>query len=184
MVSQEDVQNVLRTINDPEMPINIVDLGIVKEVRLEPVSSEESNSRMRVAVDLLPTFVGCPALPIIDEEIRRKVGALAGVSTVEVEFHYDPLWTAERISEAGREALRQIGVTVPGDSHPTAPLCPFCGSAEVHLESSFGPTRCRMIYYCPACRNSFEHMKKVDGATSLVARSRTREPVRNPGEQS
>jgi ring-1,2-phenylacetyl-CoA epoxidase subunit PaaD len=161
MVSEEDVRAVLRTINDPEMPINIVDLGIVKEVRLEPVAGEKNRSGMYVSVDLLPTFVGCPALPVIEEEVRRKVGALAGVSNVDVQFHYDPLWTAERISEAGREALRQIGVTVPWDGGPAAPSCPFCGSAKAQLESSFGTTRCRMIYYCPECRNSFEHMKQL-----------------------
>jgi ring-1,2-phenylacetyl-CoA epoxidase subunit PaaD len=168
MVSQEDVQSVLRTINDPEMPINIVDLGLVKDVRLQPVASEASDSGLCVSVDLLPTFVGCPALPMIEDEVRRKVGGLAGVCKVVVQFHYDPPWTAERISESGREALRQIGITVPGDHGPSAPSCPFCGSVDVHLESSFGPTRCRMIYYCPACRNSFEHIKQVGGRTLAV----------------
>ena len=161
MVNHDDVQRVLRTINDPEMPINIVDLGIVKEVRIEPSCSVGSSQGMQVSVTLLPTFVGCPALPVIEEEIRRKVGVLAGVDTVAVHFHFDPPWTVDRISSAGREALRQIGVTVPGEKGSTAPLCPFCGSAEVQLESPFGPARCRMIYYCPTCRNSFEHLKKV-----------------------
>jgi ring-1,2-phenylacetyl-CoA epoxidase subunit PaaD len=161
MVSQEEVRQVLRTINDPEMPINIVDLGIVKEVCLEPASSEASGLGTVVAVALLPTFVGCPALPMIAAEVQQKVGALSGVARVDVDFHYDPPWTPSRISEGGREALRQIGVTVPGEEMPDAPLCPFCGSTEARLESTFGPTRCRMIYYCPACRNSFEHMKQV-----------------------
>jgi ring-1,2-phenylacetyl-CoA epoxidase subunit PaaD len=78
---------------------------------------------------------------------------------------FDPPWSVDRISERGRESLRQIGVTVPGQAESAAPHCPFCGSDEVLLESAFGPTRCRMIYYCSACRNPFEHMKRIGSPT-------------------
>jgi ring-1,2-phenylacetyl-CoA epoxidase subunit PaaD len=166
MVSRDAVLEVLRTINDPEMPISIVDLGIVEAVRIEQHPSTEANQAARVSIDLLPTFVGCPALHAIEEEIRRKVGALGDVSEVAVRIRYDPAWTVDRISAAGREALKQIGVTVPRHEDRTgvpdsSPQCPFCGSSSVRLESPFGPTRCRMIYYCEACQNPFEHLKKV-----------------------
>ena len=54
----------------------------------------------------------------------------------------------------------------PGSRGAVAPCtsvlkCPFCGSDRTRLESAFGPTKCRMIYYCDACRNTFEHMKRV-----------------------
>ncbi len=52
---------------------------------------------------------------------------------------------------------REGGVEIRTSAVP----CPFCGSRSTYLDSMFGPTRCRMIYYCDACRNSFEHMKKV-----------------------
>ncbi len=165
MVTREAVLDVLRTINDPEMPISISDLGIVESVRVE--SAGEEGAGTRVVIDLLPTFVGCPALPVLEEEIRRKVCALTGVAEVKVQFLFDPPWTVDRISAAGREALKQIGVTVP-EQEPAKSKCPFCGSSSVQLESSFGPTRCRMIYYCEACRNPFEHMKRVDGKPSLL----------------
>jgi ring-1,2-phenylacetyl-CoA epoxidase subunit PaaD len=152
MVSKEAVLEVLRGINDPEMPISIVDLGIVEDVRIDKAS---------VSIDLLPTFVGCPALHVIDEEVRRRVGALSGVSHVEVHFRFEPPWTVARISAAGREALKSFGVTVPGETEASSPPCPFCGSSAVRLESPFGPTRCRAIYYCSSCKSSFEHMKKV-----------------------
>jgi ring-1,2-phenylacetyl-CoA epoxidase subunit PaaD len=166
MVSREAVLDVLRTINDPEMPINIVDLGIVEEMRIEP-SAEGEDATARIEISILPTFVGCPALPVIEAEIRKKVGALDSVKQVAVQMRFDPPWTVGRISAAGREALRQIGVTVPlasgrQETQPPKPHCPFCGSSTVTLESSFGPTRCRMIYYCESCRNPFEHLKKLD----------------------
>jgi ring-1,2-phenylacetyl-CoA epoxidase subunit PaaD len=157
MATEAEVRNVLRTVNDPEMPISIVDLGMVAGVRLEENSS-------RVCIDLLPTFVGCPALGLIQEEVVNRLRTLPGVHQVEVCFRYDPPWSVDRISESGREALRQIGVTVPeplGSGEPNEPRCPFCGSDNVQRESPFGPTRCRMIYHCDACRNSFEHMKRL-----------------------
>ncbi len=202
MVIVETIWDVLRTIDDPEMPISIVDLGIVENVQIEEsgeaterrsdggseseaaCSSERVLGLVQIQIEILPTFVGCPALPMIEAEIRQKVGALPGVSGIAVRFVNDPPWTVDRISEPGREALRAHGVTVPerggvcgpasteNQSHaPVVPLtlsganaavpCPFCESSATHLDSAFGPTRCRMIYYCEACKNSFEHLKRV-----------------------
>jgi ring-1,2-phenylacetyl-CoA epoxidase subunit PaaD len=168
MVNKEAVLEVLRTINDPEMPISIVDLGIVDKVEIQaPASGFSSAPRIEhspgatVIIDLLPTFVGCPALHAIEDEVRRRISALAGVAQTIVHFRFDPPWTVDRISPSGREALRQFGVTVPAQEQSGTPQCPFCGSSEVHLESPFGPTRCRMIYYCDSCRNSFEHMRRA-----------------------
>ena len=165
MVSKGAVFDVLHRINDPEMPINIVDLGIVEDVRIETGTASTGSSGATVAIDLLPTFIGCPALQAIEEEVRRRVGALPGVAQVAVHFRCDPPWTVDRISEAGREALATFGLTVPSPKAPEAgdpaPRCPFCGSSDVNLESPFGPTRCRMIYHCSSCRNSFEHLKRV-----------------------
>jgi len=174
----DQIQSVLRDIQDPEMPISIIDLGIIDGV-------EESNGA--VTIRLLPTFVGCPALDMLTRDIAEKTGALAGVSGVNVQIIHDPPWTPERISDAGREQLRRFGVTVPqrGGTEKCAsepsigglgsaggaafvPLgmttkvaCPFCGADRTRLENVFGPTRCRMIYYCDACRNPFEHMKPL-----------------------
>ena len=155
MVKRDMVIDVLRTIDDPEMPISIVDLGIVERVDLDGG---------RVTITLLPTFVGCLALPAIEEAARKKVGELPGVEQVSVRFVFDPPWTAERLSPAGRERLRKFGITSP-QSDEGAIRCPFCGSADVRLESPFGPTRCRMIYHCQTCRNPFEHLKHLSAAS-------------------
>ena len=173
MVTHKDIMAVLLTIPDPEMPISIVDLGLIEDVQIE-------NDRVSIAV--LPTFVGCPALSMIADDITRKVGQLDDVENVEVNFIYDPPWTVDRISETGRQSLKTHGVTVPEPGSGTTKLnvpghhpggggsvelktsalpCPFCDSRDTKLESQFGPTRCRMMYYCNACKNTFEHMKKV-----------------------
>lgn len=165
--------DVLRTIPDPEMPISIVDLGLVEAVRI----SQNGHSAANIEVDLLPTFIGCPALDMIAGDVRAKVGALPGVHDIKVNWLFDPRWSVDRITPAGRASLQAHGVTVPehgahldvpGHDSPhsvtlqtSAIPCPYCGSRSTYLDSPFGPTRCRMIYYCEACRNSFEHMKKV-----------------------
>ena len=171
MIALDTIMDVLRTIPDPEMPISIVDLGLVQDVRIE-----DDGGAARVTIDILPTFVGCPALEMIAADITDKVGRLEGVAETDVRFVYDPPWSVDRISDEGRASLKEHGVTVPdsGSSLPvpghrggavelrvSAVSCPFCGSDQTTLESRFGPTRCRMIYYCQACRNSFEHMKRV-----------------------
>ncbi len=156
---EQRIWEVLSAIDDPEMPISIVDLGIVERVEVE---------RGRARISITPTFTGCPALQMIDEQILESVGALPEIDEVKIEHVFDPPWRADRISEAGRERLRQHGVTVP--EHKTAQLntarqelvrCPFCNSKNTRLDSPFGPTRCRMIYYCLACHNTFEHIKTV-----------------------
>lgn len=197
-MNTEDVQAALATVLDPEMPINIVDLGIVTGVRIggeaaarEDVvgaaSIQNPKSKIQnqevgatdVEVTITPTFVGCPALDVLREEIEWKLRTL-GAARVRVTFVNDPPWSVERISDAGREALRRHGVTVPQRGSlqrsgqtgsplvaltvagsPTIADCPYCGSSDTRMESPFGPTRCRMIYYCSACRNQFEHMKPV-----------------------
>jgi ring-1,2-phenylacetyl-CoA epoxidase subunit PaaD len=174
VVTYGDVLEALRGIDDPEMPISIVDLGIVEKVELDPAPEGA-----RVRVDVLPTFVGCPALPVIENEIRRGVGALAGVVAVDVRFTYSPAWSVDRITPAGRESLRRFGLTVPaaeGEGAGPAPVCPFCGSAAVRQESAFGPTRCRTIWYCDACHNPFEHLKRLAPGALELSLDRLRGP--------
>ena len=167
ILTYDDIMHELAQIDDPEMPISIVDLGIVEDVAID-------EDRHSVEVTILPTFVGCPALDMIRDDIVKRLGALEDISRVSVNFVHNPPWSPDRISENGRAQLREHGVTVPALHQPQSPhiqlttsavtervACPFCESKSTHLDSPFGPTRCRTIYYCEACRNSFEHMKRV-----------------------
>lgn len=163
-----EIHEVLAGIQDPEMPISIVDLGLVDDVRVDEGA---------VTVRILPTFVGCPALDMLRQEITQKAASVRGVRRVHVQFVHDPPWSPDRISDAGRAQLREVGVSVPvrrdgcgSIASPAVPValglgasvaCPYCGAETTDLQNIFGPTRCRMIYYCNACKNQFEHMKMV-----------------------
>ncbi|MBI4259143.1 MAG: phenylacetate-CoA oxygenase subunit PaaJ [Actinobacteria bacterium] len=155
----------LSGVHDPEIPpLPITDLGIVERVTVEDDA---------VHVALLPTFSGCPALDVIAEDVEAAVRAVAGRRPVTVRFVHSPPWTSDRITPAGREALRSYGLTPPGEGGsapafvPLAALsgargtsaCPFCGSDDTVLESAFGPTLCRSTHFCRSCRNPFEAFK-------------------------
>jgi ring-1,2-phenylacetyl-CoA epoxidase subunit PaaD len=163
-----EVWRALSEVHDPEIPpLPITDLGIVERVE---VADEE------VRVDLVPTFAGCPALDVIREEAEAAVRAAAPGRDVRVAFVLTSPWTSDRITPEGREALRRYGLTPPGEGGyrpPVIPLgelhrrepqgpgavCPYCGSTQTVLESSFGPTLCRSTHFCRACRNPFEAFK-------------------------
>ena len=143
------VRAALAEVPDPELPVlSVVDLGIVHRVEVDA-------DGIRVAI--LPTFVGCPALDIIRDRIATRLEAF-GVP-VRVDTTFEVPWTSERISPSGRRALAAVGIAPP--SEPDAVRCPFCASGSVVLDSAFGPTQCRSLYYCRACRQPFEALKAV-----------------------
>jgi ring-1,2-phenylacetyl-CoA epoxidase subunit PaaD len=124
-----------------------------------------------VEVDLLPTFIGCPAKDIIGRDAELAVREVAGDRQVRVRFTYRPAWTTDRITAAGKAALRQFGISPHwdrGGGPVVVPLmkpgsgvrCPYCGSTQTLLESAFGATPCRAQHFCSACRNPFEGFKE------------------------
>jgi ring-1,2-phenylacetyl-CoA epoxidase subunit PaaD len=161
VLAPEDVWRVLAGIPDPEIPvISIVDLGVVAGVRVEGG---------RVEVDFTPTFMGCPALDTMRVQMEHAIRELGAEPDVRVVL--DDSWSTDRISPAGRDKLRAAGFAPPaprGAGHPTlvqlerGPFrCPWCGSTETRLENVFGPTPCRSLRYCAACRQPFEQFKTI-----------------------
>jgi ring-1,2-phenylacetyl-CoA epoxidase subunit PaaD len=153
----------LHDVHDPEIPtISVVDLGVVRSV----TAGEGS-----VRVELLPTFVGCPALAVLQDAVADRLRGFAAEVRVDISFA-EP-WTTQRITQAGRAALRAAGFAPPAERHPdesrdllvlpVLPVaeCPYCGSRNTTLENAFGPTLCRAIYHCADCRQPFEQFKEV-----------------------
>ncbi|WP_367307047.1 1,2-phenylacetyl-CoA epoxidase subunit PaaD [Alicyclobacillus acidocaldarius] len=147
--SEEAVWQALARVPDPELPVvSVIDLGMVKSVAVDDCGAR---------VELIPTFLGCPALGWIADKVRAAL-AEQGLEA-EVAFALDVIWDPSRITPDGIDKLRQMGVAVPakGDAAPVA--CPYCGARDTDIESLFGPTPCRAVYYCRACRQPFEAMK-------------------------
>ena len=164
VLTREAVWEALAEVPDPEIPVvSVVDLGLVHTVELD-------GERLRV--ELLPTFVGCPAVELIRRSVADRLAGMA--PRVEVEMTFAVPWTSDRITPDGRRKLRQSGFAPPGpagagDARPlfaTIPMrptaaCPWCGSADTALENLFGPTLCRTLFWCPRCRQPFEQFKAV-----------------------
>ncbi len=147
---RDAVWEVLRSVEDPELPIAITDLGLVRDVRV---------SDGRVEVRLIPTWTACPALAVIRHRVREALLALGGVRDASVEYIYDEPWTLARMTPEGRARLREYGLSVPACRFADPPECPYCGSRDVAVDSLFGPTLCRATYLCRNCRNPFERFK-------------------------
>ncbi|MDC8783744.1 1,2-phenylacetyl-CoA epoxidase subunit PaaD [Roseateles koreensis] len=160
----EAAWEVLRQIPDPEVPVlSLWDLGIVRDLR-------ETAGGLEVV--LTPTYSGCPATELIQDDVRN---ALARFGTVEVILQRAPAWSSDWISEVGREKLRAYGIAPPGrvvsaEGQPmrlvhrnamTQLACPRCGSMQTERLSAFGSTACKALYRCLACREPFEYFKPI-----------------------
>jgi len=155
---EQEIRQALDTVKDPEIDaVSILDLGM-----FETMEWTETSDGYAVRVTLLPTFLGCPALEIIQKNTEAALLQIPQVQTVDVVFLFDPPWTSDRITDRGMTGLKSFGIAPPRviDGHWEID-CPYCGSTFVSIENLFGPTACRSILYCKSCKNPFEAMKPV-----------------------
>ena len=146
------VRAALAAIPDPELPVvSVVDLGMIHRVEVGPGTADP------IRVSILPTFLGCPAQAIIGDAIRDRLSGFG--RPVEVEATLVVPWSPDRISPAGHAALAAVGIAPA--SAPDDVRCPWCGSGRVAMDNVFGPTPCRSLFFCRACRQPFEAMKPV-----------------------
>lgn len=160
--SREQVLAVLDEVMDPEVPVlSVVELGIVRDVDVQDDA---------VTVTVTPTYSGCPAMHVIEQDIEAALRA-RGVGRVEVRTSYSPAWTTDWIPAAAREKLRAYGIAPPGMADHDAPVaigrrraavrCPYCGSTDTRLRSEFGSTACKAIHMCRSCSQPFEEFKAL-----------------------
>lgn len=158
--TSEDVYRWLEDVKDPEIPVlSLVDLGVINNIQVT------GNS---VHIDMTPTFVGCPALDMMQADIREKLLS-QGISQLTIDVNFRHHWTSDRISARGREALRRFGLAPPPDASALITdldvlehaQCPRCGGTDTALKTPFGATLCRSIHYCHHCREAFEQFKPL-----------------------
>lgn len=158
-VDKNQIMEWLEQVKDPEIPVlSLVDLGVITSVTVQGGS---------VRIDMTPTFVGCPALSAMQEEIRKVLWG-KGVDDIEISVSFTDPWTSDKISEKGKAALKSYGLAPPPPRQVFADLeilqpaeCPRCGSHNTDLRNPFGTTLCRAIHYCRDCKESFEQFKPL-----------------------
>ncbi len=99
--SETAVWDALKTCYDPEIPVNIVDLGLVYDLSVEPTPT----GGRQVEVKMTLTAPGCGMGPVIAEDARARIAALPGVESAKVHIVWDPAWTPQMISDDGRKVL-------------------------------------------------------------------------------
>ncbi len=152
-------------VTDPEMPmLTLQDLGVLRSVT-------EQDGRVEVAIT--PTYSGCPAMASMRDDLVHRLND-AGYPDVRVRVELSPAWSSDWITDRGRRALADAGLSAPGrvvrhdgpvplDLSPRrrAVACPRCGSDDVQLTSEFGSTSCKALYRCTSCLEPFDHVKEI-----------------------
>ena len=105
-LTEEDILTALRDVNDPELPLNIVDLGLIYRVDVQPDPDAPGMiPRQKVDVDITMTTTGCPAHEIILEQVRNRLAGFQQLSMTTVNLVWEPAWTPDRISPDGQKKL-------------------------------------------------------------------------------
>lgn len=162
--TRESVLEILAEVKDPELPmIDVVELGIVRDVTFDGG---------QLTVDITPTYSGCPAMQVIEQEIVTTL-ASHGFEGARVRTVYSPAWTTDWMTDAAKERLREHGIAPPGLVEISGGIvelvslrrakqtieCPFCGSANTVEKSEFGSTACKSIQFCNSCHQPFDRFK-------------------------
>lgn len=149
----------LEEVKDPEIPVlSLVDLGVITRVAIDGLN---------VTIEMTPTFVGCPALDMMKQEIEEKLKS-HGIKEVTILVTFREPWSSDKISEKGKQALKKFGLAPPPDNRLFIDLevlehaiCPRCDGTNTEVKNTFGPTLCRSIHYCHDCREAFEQFKPL-----------------------
>lgn len=102
-VTKEQVYAALKEVNDPELPISLVDLGLIYGVEVD-------NGNVDITMTL--TASGCPAIDMIKGDILEKLAGTKGVDSVNIEVVWSPAWTKEMLTDDGVYALKALGIAV------------------------------------------------------------------------
>jgi metal-sulfur cluster biosynthetic enzyme len=108
MLSEDDIRTALRDCFDPEVKLNLVDLGLIYAIATGPdLNSTPAWPRQWVKITMTLTTQACPASGLIFEQVHNRLAGIPDISKVEVDLVWEPKWTPHRISAAGR---RQLGI--------------------------------------------------------------------------
>ena len=161
VIDKKQLLELLSAISDPEIPvITIADLGILREVKF--VDDQ-------CIVVITPTYSGCPAMKVIEDDIKTKLKEV-GIENVKVELVYSPAWTTDWITDEAKEKLRAYGIAPPEHTSvdkaaltgkPRHLKCPQCRFENIEMISQFGSTACKALYRCLDCKEPFDYFKCI-----------------------
>ncbi len=105
-ITQEEVLSALKECYDPEIPVNIVDMGLIYEIKIKPVEPPATNGE-DIEVEMTLTAPGCPSSGYISDQVKQRLLRMPGVNNAAVNIVWYPQWTPERLSA---DARKQLGI--------------------------------------------------------------------------
>lgn len=155
-----EIKEWLEEVKDPEIPVlSLNDLGVITGIKI--------NDDRKVIVNMTPTFTGCPAMDVMEQDVR-EVLTKKGIAHFEVNVTFETQWNSNMISERGRKALKDFGLAPPPEHNMIVDIdiierasCPHCDSENTEMKTPFGPTLCRSMHYCNNCLQAFEQFKPL-----------------------
>jgi len=154
--TKEEIFDLLSAIADPEIPVvSIAEIGMLRDVCITEDGCE---------VIITPTYTGCPAMGIIEADIKALLDS-KGIKS-NVKLSYTPAWTTDWISDVAKEKMRKYGIAPPEHSScgnivvaEEHIACPQCSSTNTEVISRYGATACKALYRCNDCKEPFEYFK-------------------------
>lgn len=159
----QDIWKQLTEVKDPELPnVDIVEMGIVRQVTVD---------NDQVQVTITPTYSGCPAMQMIQDDIVTTLRNY-GHASVKIATVFAPPWSSDMLAPSAKEKLKSVGIAPPRKAclhRSIAPFsaseetihCPFCDSTNTEKRSQFGSTACKAVYFCNACVQPFDYFKSI-----------------------
>ena len=145
----DKIRQILTQVTDPEIPVlSIQDLGVIRNVE---------SDKNEIVVTITPTYSGCPAMEVIEEDIKSILSKEFKTKTIRVKTQLSPAWTTDWITEKGKKALFDYGIMPPTKKGEI--ICPQCKSLQIELISQFGSTACKALYRCKDCLEPFDYFK-------------------------
>ena len=165
---EEKIRRILEEVKDPEVPVlSIIDLGIVRKIEFTTPLSSSAGEGLGVRLTITPTYSGCPAMDVIQMDIRLKL-LEKGYRNIQIQQSLSPAWTTDWMSEEGKQKLKEFGIAPPNPKQQfcTAEMfqqevvqCPHCDSFHTEVISQFGSTACKSMYRCLNCKEAFDYFK-------------------------
>ena len=159
VTAEQKLWEILEDVKDPEVPVlSIIDLGIVRDIQI---------SNNQVDLIITPTYSGCPAMDVIQMDIRLKL-LEKGYKNITITQSLSPAWTTDWMTEEGKRKLRAYGIAPPNPKQQFCSpemfqqetvQCPRCNSFHTEVISRFGSTACKALYRCLDCKEAFDYFK-------------------------
>ena len=163
---EQKIRKLLEEVKDPEVPVlSIIDLGIIRNIETTSPKSDEEGAGVRVTIT--PTYSGCPAMDVIQMDIRLKL-LEKGYKNIFIKQSLSPAWTTDWMTEEGKRKLKEFGIAPPNPKQQFCSVemfqqevvqCPRCNSFHTELISQFGSTACKAMYRCIECKEAFDYFK-------------------------